>query len=191
MIPNLLDDDFVYHVAAASYKVPPHPHVFPPILLIELFALHLQLVRVIFKAKVLTAVSKDAAGRPNFLKFLVVPDLKGKTIKKFVDGHFEAGAKIETDAWRSYRKTLEEKLLHEWQVFDADADMLQWLHIAISNAKAFIQGAYHGLDQKHLQRYLNEFDYRFNRRNMQRDIFDHLLAATVNVDHLSLAELKG
>lgn len=143
------------------------------------------------KSKVLTAVSKDNAGRPKFLKLLVVSDLKGKTIKKFAQENFDVGAKVKTDACRSYRKALEEKFLHDWQVFDADAEMLEWVHIAISNAKAFIQGTFHGIGSKHLQRYLNEFDYRFNRRNMQHDIFDHLLAATVNVGHLSLAELKG
>ncbi|MCL2124158.1 MAG: transposase, partial [Desulfovibrionaceae bacterium] len=33
-----------------------------------------------------------------------------------------------------------------------------------SNAKAYIQGTYHGIDEKYLQRYLDEFNYRFNRR---------------------------
>jgi transposase-like protein len=143
------------------------------------------------KAKALVAVSKDQAGRPKFLKLLAVPDLKGKTIKKFARENFVAGAKVETDACRSYRKPLEEKYLHEWQVFDADAEMLEWLHIAIGNAKAFIQGTYHGLDKKHLQRYFNEFGYRYNRRHLQGDIFDRLLAATVSTAHLSLAELRG
>jgi len=141
------------------------------------------------KQKALAAVSKDAAGRPKFLKLLAVPDLKGKTIKKFAQEKFDAGAKVETDACRSYRKPLEEKFLHEWQVFDADAEMLEWLHIAIGNAKAFIQGTYHGLDKKHLQRYFNEFDYRYNRRRLQGDIFDRLLAATVTTNHLSYAQL--
>ena len=143
------------------------------------------------KSKVLAAVSKDSAGRPKFLKLLVVPDLKGNTIKKFAQKNFDAGAKVETDACRSYRKPLEEKFMHEWQIFDADKEMLKWLHIAIGNAKAFIQGTYHGLKKKHLQRYLNEFDYRYNRRNMQGDIFDRLLRATLATGHLSLADLKG
>jgi hypothetical protein len=65
------------------------------------------------------------------------------------------------------------------------------VRIAIGNAKAFIHGAYHGLDKKHLQRYFNEFGYRYNRRHLQGDIFDRLLAATVSTAHLSLAELRG
>jgi hypothetical protein len=48
---------------------------------------------------------------------------------------------------------------------DAEADeKLRWVHTLVSNAKAFIAGTYHGLDKKHLQAYLYEFCYRFNRR---------------------------
>jgi hypothetical protein len=34
---------------------------------------------------------------------------------------------------------------------------LKWLHAAVSNAKAFISGAFHGLGDKYFQRCLNEF----------------------------------
>ena len=117
--------------------------------------------------------------------------LKGKTIKKFAEKNFIEGAQVETDACRSYRKTLEKKFLHEWQIFDADAEMLNWLHIVISNVKAALQGTYHGLDGKYLQRCFDEISYRFNRRHMERDIFDHLLSATTLAASLTLAELKG
>jgi len=130
------------------------------------------------KTKGLVAVSKDEAGKPKYLKLLVVPNFKGKTIKKFAEKNFIEGALVETDACRSYRKALEEKFLHEWQVFDADAEMLNWLHTVISNVKAAFNGTFHGLDGKHMQRYFDEISYRFNRRYMERDIFDHLLSAT-------------
>lgn len=47
----------------------------------------------------------------------------------------------------------------------------------IGNAKTFINGTYHGTSTKHLQMYLSEFCYRFNRRKMGGDIFDRLLVA--------------
>ena len=143
------------------------------------------------KTKGLVAVSKDEAGKPKFLKLLVVPNLKGKTIKKFAEKNFVEGAQVETDACRSYRKALEEKFLHEWQIFDADAEMLNWLHTVISNVKAALLGTYHGLDGKYLQRYFDEISYRFNRRHMVRDIFDHLLSAATLAGPVTLAELKG
>jgi hypothetical protein len=38
------------------------------------------------------------------------------------------------------------------------------VHIAIANLKRFLLGTYHGVSGEKLQRYLNEFFYRFNRR---------------------------
>ena len=47
-----------------------------------------------------------------------------------------------------------------------EPEHLHWIHIIVSNAKTFINGTFHGLDSIHLQRYLNEFCYCFNRRWM-------------------------
>lgn len=35
--------------------------------------------------------------------------------------------------------------------------LLKWTHILISNAEAFVQGTFHGVDKKHLQFYLDDF----------------------------------
>ncbi len=51
-----------------------------------------------------------------------------------------------------------------------------WLHTIVGNAKAFILGTYHGLPKQNLSDYLNEFCYRFNRRNFT-DLYDHLAVA--------------
>jgi hypothetical protein len=80
--------------------------------------------------------------------------------------------------------------LHEYQVFDADSDMLKWLHTIVSNAKAFVAGTFHGLGKKHLQSYLDEYCYRFNRRNMGSMIFDRLLFATTQSPPFRFADLS-
>lgn len=51
--------------------------------------------------------------------------------------------------------------------FYNNPDHLKWVHITISNTKSFIAGTFHGLNSKHLQSYLNEFCYRFNRRKFK------------------------
>jgi len=56
---------------------------------------------------------------------------------------------------------------------------LPWVHIAISLAKRFILGTYHGVSSKHLQRYLDEFCYRFNRRFSEPQLFSRLVTACV------------
>lgn len=102
----------------------------------------------------MVAVSKDEEGKPKYARMQVVPDLKGKTIGEFAKGYIKEGSTVQTDAYHSYRKPLSVKYLHEYQVFDADSDMLKWLHTIIGNAKAFVSGTFHGLGSKHLQRFL-------------------------------------
>jgi hypothetical protein len=42
--------------------------------------------------------------------------------------------------------------------------VLPWVHRVFANTKRWAMGVYHGLRAKHLQRYLDEFVFRFNRR---------------------------
>ena len=42
--------------------------------------------------------------------------------------------------------------------------VLPWVHRIFANLKAWEIGVYHGLRAKHLQSYLDEFVFRFNRR---------------------------
>jgi len=57
------------------------------------------------------------------------------------------------------------------------SERLKWLHIIISNLKAFIAGTYHGLSDTHLQAFLDEFCYRFNRRFWPGQLFARTLVA--------------
>lgn len=141
------------------------------------------------KTKVLVALSKDEDDNPQFVKMQVVPNLKGKTIGKFAKCSITEGAIVQSDAYHSYRKPLAEKYLHDYQVFDADDDMLHWLHIIIGNTKAFVLGTFHGLGKKHLQSYLDEFCYRFNRRFVHGEIFSRLVCAVMASSPLRFADL--
>ena len=88
-----------------------------------------------------------------------------------------------------YLLPLKDKYLHQYEVFDADSEMLRWLHIVIGNAKSFVMGTFHGLGSKHIQCYLDEFCYRFNRRNFHSEIFARLLSASVASSPLRFADL--
>jgi len=63
--------------------------------------------------------------------------------------------------------------------------MLHWLHIAISNAKAFILGTYHGLPKDNLQSYLDEFCVRFSRRFFGSKLVEPLIFAVGSSVRLS------
>jgi len=56
--------------------------------------------------------------------------------------------------------------------------VLPWVHRVFSNLKTWALGVYHGLRRKHLQAYLDEFVFRFNRRRTRHAAFRSLLGLT-------------
>jgi hypothetical protein len=50
-------------------------------------------------------------------------------------------------------------------------DGLPWAHTVFGNLKTWLRGTFHGVSPKHLQRYLNEFVFRFNQRWQEADLF--------------------
>ena len=82
---------------------------------------------------------------------------------------------------------------HQKEIVKAHEAMekLPWVHILIGNAKSFIKGTYHGVSHKHLQSYLNEFCYRFNRRFDEKLMTDKILTACLFTTNITYAELTG
>ena len=56
----------------------------------------------------------------------------------------------------------------------------QRMHQHISNLKSWLRGTHRWCSAKHLQAYLNEFYYRFNRRGFPESIFEKLILRMVN-----------
>ena len=75
------------------------------------------------------------------------------------------------------RKT-NSSIAHDPHVVDKMAAhiVLPWIHRVFSNLKTWALGVYHGLRRKHLQSYLDEFAFRFNRRRTRHAAFRSLLS---------------
>ena len=136
------------------------------------------------KASVFVALSLSARGNPRYLKMQVTPDIKGETVKKFAESAFVEGSTIRSDGYSSYIPALT-NFTHEHTPYDPNSDLLHWLHIAISNAKAFILGTYHGLPKKNLQSYLDEYSFRFSRRSFGPKLLERLTLAVGTSARLS------
>jgi hypothetical protein len=158
------------------------------------------------KSTVLCAVSlyKDAKGkkRPGFAHLQVVEDASSKSIEGFLERlgcgtATEEGRdlleKIRTDGWKSYATAAKNKdLVHCKVVLRKPADagrLLPWIHRVISNTKAVLRGAHRGVSEKHLQSYLSEVCYRFNRRFWEKELFDRLISACVSTKTVTYPEL--
>jgi transposase-like protein len=129
------------------------------------------------KTKVIVAVSLNEAGHPQYAKMRVVENFKAKTVEQFMYANVAPNSVITTDGFSSYRsQNLKKDYFHDFANFNKNHkdSNVKWLHILISNAKAFILGTFHGLDRNNLQAYLNEFCYRFNRRKIPYLMFEKL-----------------
>jgi transposase-like protein len=133
------------------------------------------------KTAVLVSVSLTDSGKPKFARMQVLEVVNGDAVKEFSKKRIVPGTEIRTDGLAVYNCLSEEGFLHTTIPFNKKKhpEHLHWTHIVISNAKAFVQGTFHGLDAKHLQRYLDEFCYRLNRRYFAQDLFAHLANACV------------
>lgn len=143
------------------------------------------------KTKVVASLSLNKSGHPLYVKMKVVDNIKSSTLAEIVDETIVPGTKISTDLYRSYNRLQKEGYLHLPKEFNSEdnPDHLRWLHTIISNAKAFIAGTYHGLGPKHLQPYLNEFCYRFNRRKFKGQLFNRLLNACVSTPTVTFKDI--
>jgi transposase-like protein len=117
------------------------------------------------------------AGR---LRLRVVPDRSAEMLSGFIKENIAAGATISTDGWDSYNGISEMGYRHEALTLAGDPDKaeahLPMIHLVFSNMKTWIKGTHHGrIEPKHLQAYLNEYVFRFNRRFYPMTAFHSVL----------------
>jgi transposase-like protein len=124
-------------------------------------------------------------GKPRkvgYIKMIVIDDLKSGTITPIVEKHVCDESVIDSDDSTSYVQLGNTVKEHRPQVIPKTevGKALPWVHIAISNAKRQLLNIYHRIDPQHLQNYLNEFCYKFNRRYFGEKLFDRVMLASVN-----------
>lgn len=133
------------------------------------------------KTKVVVSLATDEQGNPRLARMHVIDQVTIAEINRVAQDCIVKGSTIVSDGHRSYNHLKELGYKHMSKVYyRAGTDFLKWVHTIISNAKAYIDGTYHGLDATYLQAYLDEFCYRFNRRFFPNELFGRLLNACVS-----------
>jgi len=116
------------------------------------------------------------AGR---LRMEIVPDRSAKSLVGFVEAAVEPGCVIVTDAWSGYSSLTDRGYRHLPVAAQGDPsmseDFLPICHLIFANLKSWLRGCHHGVSPKHLQSYINEFTFRFNRRFYPFNSFRSLL----------------
>ena len=142
------------------------------------------------KATVVVEASTNGEG-VSYAKMTVVDNVDGATIEALVKADIVENQTVKTDGFPAYNIVGKIGHKHQREVVKGKKahEVMKWTHILISNAKAFILGTFHGIGRKHLQTYLDEFCYRFNRRWWERQLFDRLATACVSSKGIIFSEL--
>jgi len=120
------------------------------------------------------------SGLPTRLAMLANPSGRGsEELTGFVRENVTTGSVVRTDGWTGYGNLADMGYVHNALVLGGDPEKaeahLPMIHLVFSNLKTWILGTHHGVSQQHLQAYLNEYVFRFNRRFYPMTAFNSVL----------------
>lgn len=118
-------------------------------------------------------------GGPRRVRLAAIADFSARSLLAFIKANLAPAATARTDGWSGYAGASD--IAHDPHVIGPMAAhiVLPWTHRVFANLKTWALGVYHGLRQQHLQSYLDEFTFRFNRRRTRHAAFRSLLAIAV------------
>jgi len=124
--------------------------------------------------KVLVAVAVELHEPKGFgrCRLRVIPDATANSLGLFLRGAVEPGSTVVTDAWKSYPPALGSDYHHRPVNVARSGTkanvLLPGVHRVASLAKRWLLGTHQGaVEGDHLQAYLDEFAFRFNRRRSE------------------------
>jgi len=125
------------------------------------------------KALVVVAVeTRDGPSRLGRTRLKVLPDASAASLTGFIEANLTPGAEVVTDAWSGYLPLASKGYTHRVVNQSAAArrgedtdSLLPGVHRVISLVKRWLLGTHQGaVSPDHLQAYLDEYTFRFNRR---------------------------
>ena len=129
------------------------------------------------KALVVAAVEVRGKGSGR-VRLQVVPDASGASLTGFVKANVSPGAMVMTDGWQGYAPLRDMGYRHRPRTQGDPrraSKILPRVHRVFGNLQTWLRGTHHGVSAKHLQSYLDEFTFRFNRRHSPMAAFQTLL----------------
>jgi transposase-like protein len=152
------------------------------------------------EGKVLVAIAAEEHGRGiGRIRMARIPCASKKVLQRFVQEVIEPGSIVHTDGLASYRSLELLGYQHEVSVLsgqekDAALRLLPRVHIVASLLKRWLLGTHQGaVSPKHLDYYLDEFTFRFNRRKSRSrgKLFYRLVQQAARVEPVLYRDLVG
>ena len=142
------------------------------------------------------ATAVERRDRPaGYVRLAVIPGATAALLTSFIRSAIvPKAATVHTDSWAAYRALakmgIDHRACNGGHGRHAE-DGLPWAQTVFGNLKTWLRGAYHGVSPKHLQRYLNESRFRFNKRWHEADLFSPFLHAAINADPFTYRHLTA
>ena len=122
------------------------------------------------ESKVLLVIAAQEDGKGiGRIRMRRIPDASAQSLMPFVEDAIEPGSLVHTDGWSGY-DPLEGKGYRHRITFlkgrkESASDLLPRVHLVASLLKRWLLGTHQGaVSREHLDYYLDEFTFRFNRR---------------------------
>jgi transposase-like protein len=126
----------------------------------------------------------------------VIPDASTGSLRPFLLTTVEPGATVVTDGWSAYPGACHDWFIHEPHPVAGSGsqahELLPAVHRVVSLCKRWLMGTHQGrVEPGHVQSYLEEFCFRFNRRHARARglLFYRLLQNAAHADPLTYRQL--
>ena len=116
--------------------------------------------------KTLILIATEYVGnKPGRVRLLRIPDVRGDTLEAAIQETVTPGSIVETDGWQGYNGLAALGYTHRIIRVEAIDELLPHVHLVASLLKRWLLGTHQGgVHASHLEYYLDEFTFRFNRR---------------------------
>jgi transposase-like protein len=136
----------------------------------------------------------DRCERAGRLRLALIPDATQGSLGSFLTDNVMPKSRIRTDGWKGYSDAALEDFIHHVRIVRSGQlahKRFPHIHRVFSNLKTWLNGTHHGVDPKYLPSYLDEFVFRFNRRQTPMAAFQTLLGITLQKKPLTLEKLRS
>ena len=149
------------------------------------------------KSLVAVAAQEDGAGIGR-IRMRMIPDASAASLMGFVEEAIEPGSTVHTDGWLGYQPLQGRGYRHEVTFLEGESErasqLLPRVHLVVSLLKRWLVGTHQGaVSYQHLDYYLAEFTFRFNRRKSRSrgKLFYRLVQQSVAVDPVPFKAMVG
>jgi len=111
----------------------------------------------------------------------IIENGSSASFRPFFEAHISKDAEVITDEWTGY-SPLKTDYPRLKQIPSNRGKNQPDMHIHIMNLKGWLRGIHHHCSKDRLQGYLEEYHFRYNRRNNMDTIFDTLIKRMVRYE---------